>query len=80
MARHTAGPWHFRPDRTIAAAGVPLMRCYADRNEVGNGPLAAAAPELLESLRAVLEVVGNAGNPFAEVWVARDLLARLEDE
>jgi hypothetical protein len=49
------GPWAYRADRTIADVdGVPLMRCYAERNAEANGPLAAAAPELYEAGSIVL--------------------------
>lgn len=46
----TPGPYEYRGDRTIAAAGVPLARCYADRNAENNGPLFAAAPEMVSRL------------------------------
>lgn len=48
---HTPGPFEYRPDRTIVADGLPLARCYAERNEAVNGPLFAAAPEMLAEMR-----------------------------
>lgn len=54
QAMHTPGPYGYRPDRTIAAAGAPLARCYADRNEAANGQLFAAAPELLAALETLV--------------------------
>ena len=47
QATHTPGPWEARSDRTVAAEGLPLLRCYAGRNEEANARLIAAAPELL---------------------------------
>lgn len=50
--KQARAPWSYRQDRTIADAdGVPLMRCYAGRGTEIAGPLAAAAPELLEALK-----------------------------
>ena len=62
-ARHTPGPYEYRADRTIAASGVPLARCYANRNESGNGPLFAAAPELLEALEYAVRQLADGDNP-----------------
>lgn len=50
--KHTPGPYEHRADRTVAANGTPLARCYAGRNAAANGQLFAAAPELLEALKA----------------------------
>lgn len=51
---HTAGPWQSREDRTVAANGVPLLRCYTGRNAEANARLIAAAPELLAAGEAIL--------------------------
>jgi hypothetical protein len=57
-------PYTYRPDRTIADAdGVPLARCYADRNEAENGPLFAEAPAMREVLRLYRR--GTYGNDSA---------------
>ena len=56
-ASHTPGPFEYCGDRTIVAAGVPLARCYADRNAEGNGPLFAAAPDLLAALEGLERIV-----------------------
>lgn len=54
-AGYSPAPFSYQPDRTIHdAEGTPLARCYADRNGEANGPLFAAAPELLEALEALL--------------------------
>ncbi len=45
----------YRADRTIARDGVPLARCYANRDEAFYGPLFAAAPDLLAALQAVAD-------------------------
>lgn len=52
--KHTPGPYEYRSDRTIAANGVPVARCYAGRNEVANGSLFAASSELLAALKAMV--------------------------
>ena len=52
---YTPGPYVYRKDRTISdPTGMPLARCYADRNDVANGPLFASAPELLAALQDLL--------------------------
>lgn len=51
MTQHTQGPWEARSDRTVAAAGVPLLRCYVGRNEEANARLVAAAPGTLAAAR-----------------------------
>lgn len=59
------GPFAYRPDRTVADAnGIPLARCYADRNEDAHGPLFAASLDLLEA--------------WEEWFETRDRLAELE--
>lgn len=75
---HTAGPFEYRSDRTIAAAGQPLARCYADRNAEANGPLFAAAPDLLRALQALVPTdFDQHPDDFAEEWhEARAAIAR----
>lgn len=46
----TDGPWIAQADRTVSAAGMPLLRCYAGRNEIANASLIAAAPDMFEAL------------------------------
>lgn len=61
-AQHTPGPFAYKPDRTIHdALGTPLARCYADRNEAGNGPLFAAAPQLLDMLEMFVDAAKPRG-------------------
>ncbi|OYW47629.1 MAG: hypothetical protein B7Z36_02360 [Novosphingobium sp. 12-63-9] len=62
--KHTPGPWVARDDRTIAANGVPLLRCYAGRNEKANARVIAAAPELLEVLQEAVAQYGKPGGPW----------------
>jgi hypothetical protein len=75
--KHTAGPYEYCADRTIAADGVPLARCYADRNAAANGPLFAAAPELAQSIRDLLALhEAHHNNPVHAA--ARAILAKAE--
>lgn len=59
----TAGPWSYQPDRTIHSPhGLPLARCYADRNERANGFAMAAAPELLDVVRRFMRAADDKGH------------------
>jgi len=81
MARYTAGPWEAREDRTVAAAGTPLLRCYAGRNEEANARLVAAAPDLVDAsvkaANALADFVSSDADSLT-LEVASDLLARLD--
>jgi hypothetical protein len=70
----TPGPWDARKDRTVAADGVPLFRCYADRNETANAALIVALvnnlPAILTALTAAskLEVAKEALRKSQQGW------------
>lgn len=81
LRRHTPGPWEARADRTVAAGGTPLLRCYAGRNEVANARLAAAAPDLLDACvkaaNALADFVSSDAD-FLTLELASELLTALD--
>jgi hypothetical protein len=70
-AAFTPGPYEYRADRIIAAAGLPLALCYADdRNAEANGPLLAAAPDLYAALDncPLPSTMGNAADHYRRFY------------
>ena len=64
-AKHTTGPWNvpFREFTKIKAAnGAHIATCHKLTNLVNleaNSRLIAAAPDLLDALKTIVEVIGN---------------------
>ena len=63
--KHTTGPWNvpFREFTKIKAAnGAHIATCHKLTNLVNleaNSRLIAAAPDLLDALKTIIEVIGN---------------------
>lgn len=94
MSAHTPGPWtcnyrgEIKDARGRFVAVVGRVAKNADEN-VSNGLLVAAAPELLTRLRALVEMedrfVQESGVPLKdgvsdEVELSRSLLAKIDKE
>lgn len=78
-AKHTPGPWHLEGDRIEADhrhSLLPVATVYRspgdEAEDAANAALLAAAPELLASLREVLEI--------ARGFIEGDRLLRQERE
>ena len=71
MSAHTPGPWmYYTGTRSIWAEGqraICIMtgaRKTADMERDANAHLIAAAPELLDALRAAVDLYGKPGGPW----------------
>lgn len=68
--KHTPGPWGFNVGKNGAIAGLPVIRVYSysaedkvcdfahanGEQDLANARLIAAAPEMLEALKAIWEM------------------------
>lgn len=80
MSKHTPGPWNFNPPTaanpstaSVTACGgfVSIYTAPLTLETEANARLIAAAPELLASLRAMVEA-DDAGWPLAAAHQTRD--------
>ena len=88
MAGHTPGPWRFMTDTTgeyLAVFATPQggtkVICPVKIADEANAHLIAAAPELLDALRALVQVYEKVGGPLAvdpKVADARAAIAKAE--
>ncbi len=86
MTAHTPGPWSTRYEHfayTVFAedqpGGIAIVACYPAEEEEADARLIAAAPDLLEALKAIRAAIqrahaetesGGDGGPLAQVSVS----------
>lgn len=71
MSGYTKGPWSYKQGSgTVSAIDGSIRRVVARYVDVNNAPLIAAAPELLEALKAINEWLLDIGEPIdrPELW------------
>lgn len=64
MSEHTPGPWHYRPSQTrhvVSERGESVCRVHRGKKAQHNGPLLAAAPELLSLVERIAALNPDAG-------------------
>lgn len=55
MSKHTQGPWTAKGPDIVASDGTRIASCGITRNYADNAKLIAAAPDLLDALKAIKE-------------------------
>ena len=84
MSAHTPGPWHVKRNRVTTAIRDAKGHYIVDRvvkDRDANAHLIAAAPELLEALRAIVAVIDHAPDRECAAGVleqARAAIAKAE--
>jgi hypothetical protein len=79
--KHTPGPWRVEHGRTVQIHGgnhwIATLKCGScPAHEIGNARLIAAAPEMYEALRAIVDdLQGLTHEP-----TVRAILAKIEGE
>jgi hypothetical protein len=76
MTEHS-GPWEYLP---VEASVTSARGVVCDAVSPEDGPLIAAAPELLDALKDLAEVAGNAWPGRPCVTYAQRVLAKVEGE
>lgn len=68
---HTPGPWtHTKAGRVVGPEGNTIADCRY-KNGANDGPLIAAAPELLDCLLAFLDMGGHAADSSEDAITIR---------
>lgn len=83
--KHTPGPWKFDYDRTIRQdapgnAGFPITDVVygrVDEDQMANGHILAAAPDMLETLKAIAHECNGDGH-FPLMGMVLDAIAKAE--
>ena len=85
-ATHTPGPWHLSSidgveDSLMVGGGDDGSDIVADIRDEANARLIAAAPEMYETMKAILAVVNDPGPIFPGTAIGdklREVLAKVE--
>lgn len=76
MSKHTPGPWHYAESSTT----VNFARAAVHDPEDANAHLIAAAPDLLEALKALLDAVVRRDHKDKALRTARAAIAKAKGQ
>lgn len=81
MSKHTPGPWEILSTLEICSGNKDICELKGWMNEdQANARLIAAAPDLLEALKLMVDTYDNGGWPSSTLVIARAAIDKAKGE